>query len=65
MRIAVYEILYDDNIENAVSISEAVKLAKKYGDEKAYGFVNGVLAKSLNKGLLWLIFIQSYRLTAI
>ena len=45
MRIAVYEILYDDNIENAVSISEAVKLAKKYGDEKAYGFVNGVLAK--------------------
>ena len=47
MRIAVYEILYDDDIENAVSISEAVKPAKKYGDEKAYGFVNGVLAKSV------------------
>lgn len=45
MRIALYEMLYEDEIERAVSISEAVKLAKKYCDEKSYGFVNGVLAK--------------------
>lgn len=65
MRIAVYEILYDDNIENAVSISEAVKLAKKYGDERHTALLTAYWQKSLNKGLLWLIFIQSYRLTAI
>ena len=49
MRIAVYEIIYDDGLETAVSISEAVKLAKKYCDEKSYGFVNGVLAKFVKK----------------
>lgn len=45
MRIAIYEILYDNELETAVSISEAVKLAKKYCDEKSHSFVNGVLAK--------------------
>lgn len=45
MRIAVYEILYDEGLETAVSISEAVKLAKKYCDTKSHAFVNGVLAK--------------------
>lgn len=45
MRVAVYEILFDEGIETAVSISEAVKLAKKYCDDKSHSFVNGVLAK--------------------
>ena len=45
LRIALYEMLYDDSIDKAVSIDEAVNLAKKYGDEKAPAFVNGVLAK--------------------
>ena len=45
MRTAVAEILYLDYIPHAVSISEAVNLAKKYGDEKSYRFVNSVLGK--------------------
>ena len=45
MRVAVYEIFFDDNIDVAVAISEAVKLSKKYCDEKSHSFVNGVLAK--------------------
>lgn len=49
MRVAIYEILFEEGLETAVSISEAVKLAKKYCDEKSYGFVNGVLAKFVKK----------------
>ena len=45
LRIAVYEILYDENIETPIAINEAVNLSKKYCDEKAHAFVNGVLAK--------------------
>lgn len=45
MRIAVYEILFDDTIDTAVAISEAVKMSKKYCDDKSHSFVNGVLAK--------------------
>ena len=45
LRLAVYEIRYDDDIPVGVAINEAVKLAKKYGQEQAGSFVNGVLAK--------------------
>ena len=45
MRLAVYEILYDEDIPSSVAINEAVELAKKYGDQNAGSFVNGVLAK--------------------
>lgn len=45
LRIAVYEILYEEGTDKAVSISEAVKLSKKYCDEKTHAFVNGILAK--------------------
>ena len=42
MRLAVYEMLYDDDIP----VNEAVELAKSYGsDDNAASFVNGVLAK--------------------
>lgn len=43
MRLAVYEILYLDDIPVSVSINEAVELAKKYGGEEDAAFVNGVL----------------------
>lgn len=43
MRLAVYEILYVDEIPVNVSINEAVELAKKYGGEEEAAFVNGVL----------------------
>ncbi|MCR5337143.1 MAG: transcription antitermination factor NusB [Lachnospiraceae bacterium] len=45
LRLAVYEIMFDDSIPPSVSINEAVELAKKYGADDASSFVNGVLAK--------------------
>lgn len=44
MRLAAFEILYDEEVPNSVAINEAVELAKKYGGDKSSGFVNGVLA---------------------
>ena len=44
MRLALYEIRYEKDIPDRVSINEAVELAKKYGEERSGKFVNGVLA---------------------
>ena len=49
MRLAIYEMLYDDTVPVSVAINEAVELAKKYGQEESSGFVNGVLAKLAKK----------------
>lgn len=45
IRLAVYEIKYDDEIPAGVAINEAVELAKKFGQDNSSGFINGVLAK--------------------
>ncbi len=45
LRLAVYEILFDDEIPAGVAINEAVELAKKFGQDSAKAFVNGILAK--------------------
>ena len=45
LRVAVYEMKYDDDIPEKVAINEAVELAKHYGNEQSPKFVNGVLAK--------------------
>ncbi len=45
LRLAVYEIKFDDQIPAGVAINEAVELAKKFGQDGASSFVNGVLAK--------------------
>ena len=45
LRLAVYEIRYDEDIPNKVAINEAVELAKKYGGDSSPSFVNGILAK--------------------
>lgn len=45
IRLAVYEMRYDDQIPVAVAINEAVELAKKYGTDESARFVNGILAK--------------------
>ena len=45
LRLAVYEMRYDDDIPDKVAINEAVELAKTYGGEASGSFVNGVLAK--------------------
>lgn len=43
LRIAIYEILYRDDIPVEVSINEAIEIAKKYSKEDSYKFINGVL----------------------
>ncbi len=45
LRLAVYEIMYDEEIPTGVAINEAVELAKKFGQDSSPSFVNGVLAK--------------------
>lgn len=45
LRLAVYEIKKDEDIPTGVAINEAVELSKKYCNENAPRFVNGVLAK--------------------
>ncbi len=45
IRLAVYEIRFDEDIPTGVAINEAVELAKKFGQDESAGFVNGVLAK--------------------
>ena len=43
LRIAIYEMLYMEDIPVEVSINEAVELAKRFDTEDSYTFVNGVL----------------------
>ncbi len=45
IRLAVYEICFDEQIPTGVAINEAVELAKSYGQDGSAAFVNGVLAK--------------------
>lgn len=43
MRIAVYELIFCDDIDTAVAINEAVELAKKYASDDDKAYINGVL----------------------
>ncbi|MCM1088639.1 MAG: transcription antitermination factor NusB [Blautia sp.] len=45
LRLAVYEITFDEDVPTGVAINEAVELAKKFGQDASAGFVNGILAK--------------------
>ena len=45
IRLAVYEIRFEEDIPTGVAINEAVELAKAYGEENSPAFVNGVLAR--------------------
>ncbi len=45
IRLAVYEMKFDEDIPVKVAINEAVELAKTYGNDNSPKFVNGVLAK--------------------
>ena len=44
LRLAVYEMRWDEDVPTGVAIDEAVELAKKYSSEDGPSFVNGVLA---------------------
>lgn len=43
LRLAVYELLAEDEVPKVVVLDEAIELAKKYGSEQSSSFVNGVL----------------------
>lgn len=45
LRLALYEMKYDEEIPEKVAINEAVELAKKFGGKDSSGFINGILAK--------------------
>ena len=45
LRIAAWEILYNDEVDAAVAINEAVELAKELSTDESSGFVHGVLAR--------------------
>lgn len=45
LRLAVYEIKWDEDVPVGVAINEAVELAKKYSSDDGPSFVNGILAK--------------------
>lgn len=48
LRLALYEIMFRADIPNAVSINEALELAKKYGSTgEAVGFINDLLDRAL------------------
>ena len=51
LQLAIYEILYVDDVPTSVSVSEAVRIAKKYDGDDTGSFVNGILGafvRSLN-----------------
>ncbi len=50
LRVAVYEILFIENIPVSVSINEAVELAKKYSTQENAAYINGVLG-AISKGI--------------
>ena len=49
LRLCVYEMLYIDDIPYAVSINEAVEISKKFDDDKARPFINGILNSVKNQ----------------
>ncbi len=49
LRMAVFEILYEENIDAAVVINEAIEIARKYSGNEAATFVNGILDAARKK----------------
>lgn len=49
MRLSIYEISFRDDIPYSVSVNEAVELAKKFSNEDAGSFVNGILSNIPDK----------------
>ena len=45
LRLAVWEIMFNDEVPDPVAVDEAVELAKEYSTDDSAGFVNGLLSK--------------------
>ena len=49
LQLSIYEIKYMEDIPYKVSANEAIKLAKKYGENESSAFINGVLGAVINE----------------
>lgn len=49
LRICTYEMLFEEDIPEKVSINEGIELAKKYSEDKSSNFINGVLGNMIKK----------------
>ena len=49
LRLAAYEMKYDDQVPVRVAINEAVELTKTYGGDESFAFVNAILGKLAKK----------------
>ena len=47
LRLALAEMMYRDDVPNAVAINEAIEITRKYSDEKSVAFINGALDKAI------------------
>lgn len=45
LRLAAYELVYDESVPRGVAINEALEITRRYSDEKSVSFINGVLDK--------------------
>ena len=65
LRLATYELLYDEQVPRAVVINEALEITRRYSDEKSVSFINGVLDK-IDSAEWWrmkvgLVYGQNYK----
>ena len=51
LRLAVYEMKYDEDVPVKVAINEAIEISKSFGGEDCASFVNGVLGKIARESL--------------
>lgn len=51
LRLAVYEMKYDEDVPVKVAINEAVEISKSFGGEDSASFVNGILGKIAREDL--------------
>ena len=49
LRLALYEIIFEENVPESVAVNEAVELAKKYSGKDDYAFINGILGSYLRE----------------
>lgn len=45
LRLALYELLFEEGVEDSVVINEAVRMAHDFGGDESYSFVNGILGR--------------------
>jgi N utilization substance protein B len=52
LRLAIFEILFDNNVPTKVAINEAIELAKQYGGNNSRKLINGVLGSIVTKCMI-------------